>query len=190
MSFLSKLLFKNKTQEIPAAGSDSILIKGEELKRSVNEVFGRSLFVRLVDSGSCNACENELAALSNPYYDLERFGIKFVASPKHADVLIITGCVTRNMLNPMLKTYENIPSPKFVITAGDCPETGGPFKDSYSVCGPVSKYLNIAVHIKGCPPEPETIISGFLKFMDILKASYRNTENTSIKMPNKIINVP
>ena len=171
MSFLSKLLFKNKTQEISAAGSDSILIKGEELKRSVNEVFGRSLFVRLVDSGSCNACENELAALSNPYYDLERFGIKFVASPKHADVLIITGCVTRNMLNPMLKTYENIPSPKFVITAGDCPETGGPFKDSYSVCGPVSKYLNVAVHINGCPPEPETVISGFLKFMDILKAS-------------------
>ena len=172
MSFLSKLLFKNKTQEIAAAGSDSILIKGEELKRSVNGVFGRSLFVRLVDSGSCNACENELAALSNPYYDLERFGIKFVASPKHADVLIITGCVTRNMLNPMLKTYENIPSPKFVITAGDCPETGGHFKDSYAVCGPVSKYLKVAMHIKGCPPEPEAVISAFLKFMDILKNPY------------------
>ena len=170
MSFLSKLLFKNKTQEIAAAGSGSILIKGEKLKRSVNEVFGRSLFVRLVDSGSCNACETELSALSNPYYDLERFGIKFVASPKHADVLIVTGCVTRNMLNPLLKTYENIPSPKFVITAGDCAETGGPFKDSYSVCGPVSKYLNAAVHVKGCPPEPEAIISAFLKFMDILKS--------------------
>ncbi|MCL4428857.1 MAG: hypothetical protein M1276_07735, partial [Deltaproteobacteria bacterium] len=94
MSFLSKLLFKNKAQDIVSGSSDFILIKGDELKRSIDKVFGRSIFVRLVDSGSCNACENELAALSNPYYDLERFGIKFVASPKHADVLIVTGCVT------------------------------------------------------------------------------------------------
>ncbi|RZV40484.1 MAG: NADH-quinone oxidoreductase subunit NuoB [Candidatus Acidulodesulfobacterium acidiphilum] len=169
--FFKKLLFKNKTQNIaPESENGSVLIKGDELKRTVDEIFGRSLFVRLVDSGSCNACETELSALSNPYYDLERFGIKFVASPKHADVLIVTGCVTRNMLNPLLKTYENIPSPKFVITAGDCAETGGPFKDSYSVCGPVSKYLNAAVHVKGCPPEPEAVISAFLKFMDILKS--------------------
>ena len=173
MGFLSKLLFKSKAQDIVDDKSDSVLIKGDELKRSVDEVFGRSLFVRLVDSGSCNACENELAALSNPYYDLERFGIKFVASPKHADVLMITGSATRNMLNPLLKTYENIPSPKFVITVGDCPETGGPFKDSYSVCGPASKYLTVAMHIKGCPPEPEAIISGFLKFMDMIKISHK-----------------
>ncbi|MHB1662196.1 MAG: NADH-quinone oxidoreductase subunit B family protein, partial [bacterium] len=119
MGFLSKLLFKNKTQDIVSGNSDSILIKGNELKRSVDKIFGRSLFVRLVDSGSCNACENELSALSNPYYDLERFGIKFVASPKHADVIIVTGCLTRNMLNPLLKTFENVPEPKFVITAGD-----------------------------------------------------------------------
>ncbi len=171
MSFLSKLLFKNKTQDIVSGNIDSVSIKGDELKRSVDRIFGRSLFVRLVDTGSCNACETELAALSNPYYDLERFGIKFVASPKHADVIIVTGCVTRNMLNPLLKTYENIPAPKFVITAGDCPETGGPFKNSYAVCGPVSKYLKVAMHIKGCPPEPEAIISGFLNFMDILKTS-------------------
>ena len=170
--FLKKLLFKNKTQDIAQeSGTGSVLIKGDELKRSVDKVFGRSLFVRLVDSGSCNACETELSALSNPYYDLERFGVKFVASPKHADVLIVTGCLTRNMLNPLLKTYENIPSPKFVITAGDCTETGGPFKDSYSVCGPVSKYLNAVIHVKGCPPEPEAVVSAFLKFMDIVKAS-------------------
>ncbi len=168
MSLLSKLLFKNKTQDIAIGNEDFIINKGEDLKRSISKVFGRSLFVRLVDSGSCNACENELSAMSNPYYDLERFGLKFVASPKHADVLLVTGCVTRNMLNPLLKTYENIPAPKFVITVGDCPETGGPFKDSYSVCGPVSKHLNVAMHIKGCPPEPEDIISGFLRFMGIL----------------------
>ncbi len=168
--FFKKLLFKNKTQDINLeSGTESVLIKGDDLKRSIDKVFGRSLFVRLVDSGSCNACETELAALSNPYYDLERFGIKFIASPKHADVLIVTGCLTRNMLNPLLKTYENIPSPKFVITVGDCAENGGPFKDSYSVCGPVSKYFNPVIHIKGCPPEPETIISAFLKFMDIIK---------------------
>ncbi len=173
MSFLIKLLFKNKTQDIVSGNIDSVSIKGkgDELKRSIDRIFGRSLFVRLVDTGSCNACETELAALSNPYYDLERFGIKFVASPKHADVIIITGCLTRNMLNPLLKTFEFVPEPKFVITAGDCPETGGPFKDSYAVCGPVSKYLKVAMHIKGCPPEPEAIISGFLSFMGMLKTS-------------------
>jgi Ni,Fe-hydrogenase III small subunit len=170
MSFLSKLLFKNKTQDINKNNTDSVIAAGGELRHAVDRIFGRSLFVRLVDSGSCNACENELSALSNPYYDLERFGIKFVASPKHADVLLVTGCLTRNMLNPLLKTYENIPEPKFVITAGDCPETGGPFKSSYSVCGPVSRHLNVAMHIKGCPPEPEAVIAGFLKFMDIWKS--------------------
>ena len=173
MSFLSKILFKYKTEEIKAAepegGGVSITAAGSGLKKAVDEIFGRSLFVRLVDSGSCNACENELAALSNPYYDMERFGIKFVASPKHADVLIVTGCLTRNMLNPLLNAYENVPEPKFLVTVGDCPETGGPFKDSYSVCGPVSKHLRVSMHIKGCPPEPEAVIKGFLTLMNSIR---------------------
>lgn len=174
MGLLNKILFKYKTENInktanAAAYSRDVLAAGKNLKKAANKIFGRSLFVRLVDSGSCNACENELAALSNPYYDIERFGIKFVASPKHADILIVTGCVTRNMLAPLLNTYENVPAPKLVVTAGDCAAGSGLFAGSYSVCGPVSAHLKVSLHIEGCPPEPKVLIERLLCLMDDLK---------------------
>lgn len=139
----------------------SFRVKTEDLKVEHKKVI--SLFIREVDTGSCNACEIEVANLNNPYYDVERFGIKFVASPKHADVLLITGCVTRNMLIPMIKAYENAPAPKFVLTVGDCTAECPYFKDSYAVEGPVSKHLPVHVHVPGCPPEPVHIIEGLLK---------------------------
>lgn len=130
---------------------------------------GKSLYVRHVDSGSCNACEVEVAALGNPHYSIESFGIRFVASPKHADVLLVTGCVTRNMLTALKKAYDNTPSPKWVITVGDCTESCPFFKDSYSVEGPVSKHIPVHVHVPGCPPEPSEIISGFIRLMNLIQ---------------------
>ncbi len=158
--FFIKNIFETKTEGEESWGK--VETAGNELKKDVYGKLGRSLFIRLVDSGSCNACENELSALSNPYYDLERFGLKFVASPKHADILFITGCMTRNMLNPVLNAYNNIPEPKFVVTIGDCAGESSIFRESYAVMGPVSKRLSVVMHIDGCPPEPKTIISSLI----------------------------
>lgn len=159
MLFLMKRAFRLKTEEIMPEHKELLC----ELREAIDKVFGGSLFVREVDTGSCNACEVEVANLNNPYYDIERFGIKFVASPKHADVLLITGCVTRNMLVPMIKAYENAPNPKFIVTLGDCTKDCSYFKDSYAVEGPVEKHIPVHLHIPGCPPEPRHIIEGFLK---------------------------
>ena len=154
--FTKKNIIEIKTEPAEKFGKDEgafdIRIKGGELKKTVDKIFGRSLFVRLVDSGSCNACENELSLLASPYYDIERFGIKFVASPRHADILLITGCMTRNMFNPVWNVYNSMPDPKLVITAGDCQGENPYFGESYSIMGPAGKWLPVAMHIKGCPP--------------------------------------
>lgn len=164
-------IFEIKTEGVKKFNEPraNLIELGNELSGRVRKIFGRSLFIRLVDSGSCNVCENELSALTNPYYDIERFGLKFVASPRHADILMVTGCVTRNMLNPMLNTYESIPAPKFVISVGDCAGEDHPFRDSYSIMGSVKKWLPVKMHINGCPPEPEAIISSLNEFMISLK---------------------
>ena len=126
---------------------------------------GRSLAIRHVDAGSCNACELELHALGNAYYDLERFGLKFVASPRHADVLLVTGPVTRNMREALERTYNAMPSPKWVIAAGACAADGGLFKESYACCGGVSAVLLVDLHIPGCPPTPTALLTGLLALM-------------------------
>lgn len=167
MFFLLSRAFKRKTEEV-GARDGNVEISGTELKKKVDSVFARSLFVRVVDTGSCNACEVEIANLNNPYYDIERFGVKFVASPKHADVVMATGCLTRNMLVPLKKAYGNTPSPKFVVTVGDCARDGGPFRGSYQVEGPVSKHLPVHIHVHGCPPEAADILGGLLKLMDLI----------------------
>jgi len=136
-----------------------------ELKSQVSRKFAGSLAIRMVDSGSCNACEAECNALSNPYYDLERFGIYFVASPRHADVMLLSGVMTFNMHPHVLDAYAQIPEPKWVISLGDCPVMQTAFERSFAIKAPVSEHLPIAHHIAGCPPEPMEIIKGLLEFL-------------------------
>jgi Ni,Fe-hydrogenase III small subunit len=142
---------------------------GLQLKKEISNLFGRSLAIREVDSGSDNAAEIELNNLSNPYYDIERFGISFVASPKHADVMVVTGAVTLNMETAVLKTYEVMPAPKLVIAVGDDACEGGIFKGTYAVRGGVDKILPVDIKIPGDPPTPTEIMKGLLALIDCLK---------------------
>jgi len=137
----------------------------KELKSSIKKKFAGSLAIRMVDSGSCNGCEAECNALSNPYYDLERLGIYFVASPRHADIMLLSGLVTFNMTSHIKDVYEQMPSPKWVITIGDCPIMKSVFDKTFAVKAPATNHLPIAYHINGCPPTPEDIIKGLLEFL-------------------------
>lgn len=161
-----KIIYKRLKEGIKAEDivvrDENIEILGKELKTKIDKYFKGSFSIREVDSGSCNACEYEISALTNPYYDIERFGVKFVASPKHADAIMITGCLTRNMYEAVMKAYENVPSPKFVIAVGDCSLDGGVFKGSYAIMDGIGGKLPVDIFIKGCPPEPIDIISGLL----------------------------
>lgn len=139
---------------------------GEKIRRTAWRRLGRSLSIREIDTGSCNACELEINALSNPYYDVERFGLRFVASPRHADVLLATGPVTKNMREALERTYEAMPSPKWVVSAGDCALNGGCFAGSYAVVGGVSKVLPVDLHIAGCPPSPVELLHGLLQLLE------------------------
>jgi Ni,Fe-hydrogenase III small subunit len=139
---------------------------GGELKKLIHEKFGRSFHIREVDAGSCYACESEIIATTNPIYDIQRFGINFVASPRHADALLVTGPVSKNMALALKKTYDAMPSPKFVITCGDCALDGGIFKDSYYVENGVGSILPVDLHIPGCPPSPTAIIKSILYFLE------------------------
>lgn len=140
-----------------------------ELANSVNRVararLGRSLSIRHVDAGSCNGCELELHALSNAFYDLERLGLRFVASPRHADVLTVTGPVTRNMREALLRTYDAMPDPKWVVAIGGCARDGGLFAGSYAVVGGVSDVIPVDLHVNGCPPSPYSLLSGLLALL-------------------------
>ena len=135
---------------------------GKSVKEAVQRIFGRSLHIREVDAGSCNGCEIEITALSNPIYDVERFGIHFVASPRHADMLLVTGPVTRNMAIALKQTYDATPGPKLVIAVGACGISGGIFGQSYASCGGVDTVVPVDVYIAGCPPGPEALLRGIL----------------------------
>jgi Ni,Fe-hydrogenase III small subunit len=141
----------------------------DRLKNKINKRFAGSLAIRMVSSGSCNACEAECNALSNPYYDLDRLGIHFVASPRHADVMLLSGVVSINMYHHVIDAYHQIPKPSYVITLGDCPALEGKFKENFAIKGAKSLDLPIAHHIQGCPPEPKDIIIGLLDFIDNLE---------------------
>jgi len=141
--------------------------KKKELKKQIKSKFGGTLAIRMVDSGSCNACEAECNALSNPYYDLERLGIYFVASPRHADVMLLSGLMTFNMTPHVLDAYKQMPEPKWVITLGDCPAMAAPYEKTFAINAPAEAHLPIAHHIPGCPPEPIEIIKGLLAFLAV-----------------------
>jgi Ni,Fe-hydrogenase III small subunit len=132
------------------------------IQRDILDILGQALAIRLVDAGSCNACELELNALTNPYYNLEGLGIKFVASPRHADLLIVTGPVTVNMEQALLRTYDAMPEPRLVMALGDCGACGGIFGESYATRGGVAKVLPVDVTVPGCPPPPLEIMRGIL----------------------------
>jgi Ni,Fe-hydrogenase III small subunit len=142
----------------------------EELTRTVDErarrKLGRSLAIRQVDAGSCNGCELEIHALGNPFYDLERFGLRFVASPRHADVLLVTGPVTKNMREALERTYAATPDPKWVIAAGECAANCGLFAGSYACVGAVSAVIPVDLHIPGCPPTPTQLLQGLLALLE------------------------
>ena len=136
--------------------------KRDALQKKIRRIYGRALCIRHVDAGSCNGCELEIHALNNPYYNLEGLGIKFVASPRHADLLLVTGPVSRHMEIALKRTYAATPDPKLVVAAGECACTGGVFGESYASCGRVSNVIPVDVVVKGCPPSPTAILQGIL----------------------------
>jgi Ni,Fe-hydrogenase III small subunit len=149
------------TEPLPPVGDDVVRLLREVDERA-RRLFGRALAIREVDAGSCNGCELEITGLMSPVYDSERFGIHFVASPRHADMLLVTGPVTRNMAVPLVKTYEATPAPKLVVAVGDCARTCGVFKGSYAVAGSVDQIIPVDVFVDGCPPDPVAILQGIL----------------------------
>lgn len=143
---------------------------GRGIQMQIHSLFGRSLSIRTVNAGSCNGCEIEINALLNPIYDIERYGINFVSSPRHADILLVTGPITSNMEKSLKLTYEAIPNPKAVIAAGACGCSGGIFADSYSVAGGADKIIPVDVYVPGCPPRPQALLEGIHLAIDKLAA--------------------
>ncbi|RWA72042.1 MAG: NADH-quinone oxidoreductase subunit NuoB [Mesorhizobium sp.] len=168
---MRKLLFESLIRppltERPPRSSDAAV---DELARALDCIarkrLGRSLSIRAIDAGSCNGCELEMHALNNAFYDIERFGFRFVASPRHADVLMVTGPVTKNMREALKRTWDATPNPKWVVALGGCAEDGGCFAGSYAVVGGVSEVVPVDLHIPGCPPPPIEILKGLIALLD------------------------
>jgi len=163
---LEKLLQRAVTEPAPAVEDAALAELANSVDRAAKRKLGRSLSIREVDAGSCNGCELEIHALNNAFYDLERFGLRFVASPRHADVLMVTGPVTRNMREALERTYNATPDPKWVVAVGDCALDGGIFAGSYAVVGGVSQVVPVDLHIRGCPPTPVALLEGLLALLD------------------------
>ena len=157
-NILSRMVRTGILTETPTAAPRS-----EELQRDIHRILGRALCIRLVDAGSCNGCELELHALNNPYYNLEGKGIKFVASPRHADLLLVTGPVSVNMEEALRRTWDAMPDPKRVVAVGDCAACGGAFGKSYASRGGAAEVIPVNHTIRGCPPAPAAILSGILE---------------------------
>ena len=153
------------TEKAPIVLDSELEEVGRALQREAGRRLGRSLSIREVDAGSCNACELEINALSNAYYDIERFGIRFVASPRHADVLLVTGPVTKNMREALERVHSATPDPKWVVAVGECACTGGIFRESYACVGGVAEVLPVDLKIDGCPPRPIDLLRGLLALL-------------------------
>jgi Ni,Fe-hydrogenase III small subunit len=175
---LLESLFRGKLTEPAPSGDAATAVLAVELDRIARKRLGRSLAIREVDAGSCNGCELEIIALNNAFYDLERFGLKLVASPRHADVLMVSGPVTRNMQEALRLTYEAMPGPKFVVAVGDCACTGGMFAASPACVGAADQVIPVDLRIPGCPPDPVTLLKGLIGLLDTI-AGTGNTSSCS-----------
>jgi Ni,Fe-hydrogenase III small subunit len=160
------LISKPLPIDAPALEEAQLAQLAARLDQTARARLGRSLSIREVDAGSCNGCELEIHALNNPFYDLERFGLRFVASPRHADVLLVTGPVTTNMREALERTYAATPDPKWVVAVGDCAFDGGLFAGSYAVVGGVGSVVPVDLHIRGCPPAPAQLLAGLLALLE------------------------
>jgi len=168
---MRKLLLKSLvqgplTEAAPAADDTALAELAQRLERAARRRLGRSLAIREVDAGSCNGCELEIHAINNVLYDLERFGLRFVASPRHADVLLVTGPVTQNMRVALERTYAATPDPKWVVAVGNCARDGGVFAASSACVGGVSRVVPVDLHIAGCPPTPQALLGGLLALVE------------------------
>lgn len=151
------------TERLSKTDEPALMEIGAQLKSRIGEIFGGSLAIRQVDAGSCNGCELEIQALNNPYYGIERFGVHFVASPRHADLLLVTGPVSRHMETALRRVYDATPEPKLVIAVGECGANGGEFGASYASCGAVANVIPVDAVIRGCPPTPLDLMRGILE---------------------------
>lgn len=173
---LARNLFgKPLTDPAPAVSEEVVQALSARLQETAQARLGRSLSIRQVDAGSCNACELEINALNSVVYDLERFGLRFVASPRHADVLLVTGPLTRNMREALLRTRACTPDPCFVVAVGDCAVDGGAFKGSYAVEGGIAAALPVDLVIPGCPPTPTQLLEGLLALLETQAPAKRET---------------
>jgi len=148
--------------ETPPQPDEAMRVNAQRLQQQILDMFGRALTIRHVDAGSCNGCELEIHAVNNAYYNIEGLGIKFVASPRHADMLLVTGPVSRHMETALKRTYDATPEPKLVVAVGDCARDGGIFGESYASCGGVANVVPVDVAVPGCPPTPNAILQGIL----------------------------
>jgi Ni,Fe-hydrogenase III small subunit len=162
ITILLKIAKAGLVSEPAPAAREEWRARSAEIQDDILRILGRALVIRQVDAGSCNGCELEIHALNNPYYNLEGLGIRFAASPRHADMLLVTGPVSRNMEKPLRIAYEAMPAPKLVVAVGDCGRDGGIFGEGYATCGGVSQVLPVDVVIPGCPPPPLAILQGIL----------------------------
>jgi Ni,Fe-hydrogenase III small subunit len=169
MLLLLRQVLKTGIRTEPAPPAD-LAVESDRLQGDILELLGRALTIRHIDAGSCNGCELEIHALNNPHYNIEGRGIKFVASPRHADLLLVTGPVARNMEIAVRRAYDATPDPKLVVATGDCACSGGIFGESYASCGRVANVIPVDVAVPGCPPPPLEILRGILSAVQRRKA--------------------
>ena len=172
-TFLESLTHGPLTEPAPAPDEAALAELAKTVDRAARAKLGRSLSIRQVDAGSCNGCELEIHALNNAFYDIERLGLRFVASPRHADVLMVTGPVTKNMRQALLRTYNATPDPKWVVAVGTCAIDGGVFAGSYAVVGGVKDVVPVDLHIRGCPPSPTELLKGLIALLENVSGTLR-----------------
>jgi Ni,Fe-hydrogenase III small subunit len=172
-TLLESLTHGPLTEPAPAPDEAALAELAKTVDRAARAKLGRSLSIRQVDAGSCNGCELEIHALNNAFYDVERLGLRFVASPRHADVLMVTGPVTKNMRQALLRTYSATPDPKWVVAVGTCAIDGGVFADSYAVVGGVKDVVPVDLHIRGCPPSPTELLKGLIALLENVSGTMR-----------------
>ena len=178
MLYILKQIAKTGRKTEPAPAPDDDMVVVARLQEKVLRTLGRALTIRQVDAGSCNGCELEIHALANPYYNIEGLGIKFVASPRHADMLLVTGPVSKHMAIALRRTYDATPEPRIVVAVGDCGCTGGIFGESYATLGRVANVIPVDVAIPGCPPPPSAILAGILAAVSARAAAPEDAPRT------------